>query len=69
VISLRQSPRDLATSVLAIVTLLALRARLGPVIGLVWLTNIVGTANLANALVGGGRYDIARLGMGRSGTS
>jgi hypothetical protein len=55
---------DLATSVLAIVTLLALRARLGLAIALVWLTNIVGFADLVNALIGGVRYDIARLGMG-----
>ena len=55
---------DLATSVLAVVTLLALRARLGFAIVLVWLTNIVGFADLVNALIGGVRYDIARLGMG-----
>ncbi len=55
---------DLATSVLAIVTLVALRARLGLAIALVWLTNIVGLADLVNALIGGVRYDIARLGMG-----
>ncbi len=55
---------DLATSVLAVVTLLALRARLGFAIALVWLTNVVGFVDLANALVGGVRYDIARLGMG-----
>jgi len=44
--------------------LLALRTRLGFAIALVWLTNIVGFADLVNALVGGVRYDIARLGMG-----
>ena len=55
---------DLATSVLAVVTLLALRARLEFAIVLVWLTNIVGFADLVNALIGGVRYDIARLGMG-----
>jgi hypothetical protein len=55
---------DLATSVLAIITLLALRSRLSFAIALVWLTNLVGFADLANALVGGIRYDIARLGMG-----
>jgi len=55
---------DLITSVLAIVTLVALRGRWGFAIALVWLTNIVGTADLANALVGGVRNDIARLGMG-----
>jgi hypothetical protein len=55
---------DLATTVLAVVTLLALRARLGFAIALVWLTNIVGFVDLVNALIGGLRYDIARLGMG-----
>jgi len=55
---------DLATSVLAVVTLIALRGRLGFAIALVWLTNIVGFADLVNALIGGIRYDIARLGMG-----
>ena len=55
---------DLATSVLAVITLLALRARLGFAIALVWVTNVVGFADLANAVIGGVRYDIARLGMG-----
>ena len=55
---------DLATSVLAVVTLLALRSRVGVAIAVVWLTNVVGFVDLANALVGGVRYDIARLGMG-----
>ncbi len=55
---------DLATSVVAIVTLLALRGRLGIAVALVWLTNLIGTADLLNALVGGVRYDVARLGMG-----
>ena len=34
---------DLLTSVLAIITLLALRARLSFAIALVWVTNVVGT--------------------------
>jgi hypothetical protein len=55
---------DLATSVLAVATLIALRSRLGFAIALVWLTNVVGLADLLNALVGGVRYDVARLGMG-----
>jgi uncharacterized membrane protein len=55
---------DLATSVLAVLTLLALRARLGIAIALVWLVNVVGTADLVNALIGGVRYDVSRLGMG-----
>ena len=55
---------DLVTSVLAIVTLVALRRQLGFAIGLVWVTNVVGTLDLVNALVGGVRYDVATLGMG-----
>ena len=55
---------DLVTSLIAVVTLLALRTRLPFAIVLVWLTNLVGLADLANALVGGLRYDVARLGMG-----
>ena len=55
---------DLLTSVLAIITLLALLARSGFAIALVWVTNVVGTLDLLNALVGGVRYDIPRLGMG-----
>jgi hypothetical protein len=55
---------DLVTSVLAVITLIGLRGRWGFAIALVWLTNVVGLADLANALIGGVRYDIARLGMG-----
>ena len=55
---------DLATSILAIVTLVALRGRFGFAIALVWVTNIVGSLDLVNALIGGVRYDIPRLGMG-----
>ena len=55
---------DLVTSVLAVITLVALRGRWGFAIALVWLTNVVGLVDLVNALVGGVRYDIARLGMG-----
>ena len=55
---------DLATSVLAVITLLALRSQLSVAVALVWLTNVVGVADLANALVGGVRNDIPRLGMG-----
>ena len=55
---------DLLTSLLAVITLIAIRARLSFAIALVWLTNIVGTLDLVNALVGGIGSDIARLGMG-----
>jgi len=50
--------------VLAIATLLAFRQNAGFAIGLVWVTNVVGFADLVNALIGGVRYDIATLGMG-----
>ena len=56
--------RPIGATVLAIITLLALRARSGFAIALVWVTNVVGTLDLLNALVGGVRYDIPRLGMG-----
>jgi hypothetical protein len=55
---------DLATTVLAVITLVALRRRLSYAIALVWLTNIVGTVDLLNALVGGITANVATLGMG-----
>src|SRR5258708_16029870 len=55
---------DLLTTVLAVITLVALRARWSVAIGLVWLTNIVGTVDLLNALIGGLRADVATLGLG-----
>ena len=55
---------DLVTSALAVITLLALRARLDFAVALVWLTNIVGTVDLVNALVGGISNNVAALGMG-----
>jgi hypothetical protein len=55
---------DLATTVLAVITLLALRAHLSFAIALVWLTNIVGAVDLLNALVGGIGANIPTLGMG-----
>jgi hypothetical protein len=55
---------DLITSLLAVITLIALRARWSFAIALVWITNVVGTVDLVNALIGGVGNDIARLGMG-----
>jgi len=55
---------DLLTSVLAVATLLLLRARLELAIPAVWVTNIVGGADLLNALIGGIRFDVPHLGMG-----
>jgi hypothetical protein len=55
---------DLATTVLAVITLVALRRRLSFAIALVWITNIVGAVDLLNALVGGITANVATLGMG-----
>ena len=41
---------DLATGVLALVAIIALRSRWSVALALVWLFNIVGTVDLANAL-------------------
>ena len=41
---------DLATGVLALVAMVALRAQWSAALGLVWLFNVVGTVDLANAL-------------------
>ena len=41
---------DLATGVLALVAMVALRAQWSVALGLVWLFNVVGTVDLANAL-------------------
>ena len=55
---------DLATTAVAVITLIALRARFPFAIALVWLTNIVGAVDLLNALVGGISNNVATLGMG-----
>jgi hypothetical protein len=44
---------DLATGVLAILALVALRGKWGAAPGLVWLFNIVGTVDLVNAVFQG----------------
>ncbi len=41
---------DLATGILALVAMVALRAQWSVALGLVWLFNVVGTVDLANAL-------------------
>ena len=41
---------DLATGVLALLAMVALRAQWSVALGLVWLFNVVGTVDLANAL-------------------
>ena len=41
---------DLATGVLALLAIVALRNRWAPALALVWLFNVVGTIDLANAL-------------------
>ena len=55
---------DLATTVLAVLTLIALRARVPFALALVWLTNVVGAVDLLNALIGGISNNIPTLGMG-----
>ncbi len=54
---------DLAASILAFVSLLALRLRWAGALGLVWAFNVVGTVDLANAVGRGVIYDAA-AGMG-----
>ena len=55
---------DLITAGLAIVTLLALRGRWPIAIGLVWLTNIVGFADFANAGIQATRYEAFNYQLG-----
>lgn len=54
---------DLAASILAFVSLLALRRGWAGALGLVWLFNLVGTLDLLNAVGRGVMYDAA-AGMG-----
>ena len=50
---------DLATALLALLALVALRGGWGLALSLVWLFNVVGTLDLANALFQGLRLDAA----------
>ncbi len=56
---------DMATALLALVALVALRTRAGFALGLVWLFLVFATADTANAVVQSLRYDVfdAPLGL------
>src|SRR2546430_476597 len=55
---------DLATGFLALLALMALRARLPGAIALVWLCIIVGTLDTANAIVQSMRYSVFTYALG-----
>jgi hypothetical protein len=55
---------DLATGFLALVALVALRARLPAAIGLAWLCIVVGTLDTANAIVQSMRYGVFMYALG-----
>jgi hypothetical protein len=55
---------DLITSVLALVALAALRARLSWAIGLVWLVVVVGLADTVNAIIQSMRYNVFAHALG-----
>ena len=55
---------DLLAALLALVAMLALRARLSIAIALVWIFNLEGTVDLLNALYGGLQVDAPNLPAG-----
>jgi hypothetical protein len=55
---------DLVTASLALMALVALRARLGFAIGLVWLCLVVGMVDTVNAVVQSVRYDVFSHALG-----
>ena len=55
---------DLATAVLALVALVALRARIGGAIALVWLCVIVGMLDTVNAIIQSIRYSVFTYALG-----
>ena len=55
---------DMATALLAIVALVALRLRLGPALGLVWLFLVVATLDTGNAIVQSIRFDVFTYPLG-----
>ena len=55
---------DLATAILALAALIALRARLRGAFALVWLCVIVGTLDTANAIVQSMRYSVFTYPLG-----
>ena len=52
---------DLATAVLALLALIALRAKLSGAIALVWLCVVVGMLDTANAIIQSTRYTCSRI--------
>ena len=55
---------DMATALLALIALVALRSRVGFAIGLVWLFLLVATADTVNAVVQSLRYDVFSAPLG-----
>jgi hypothetical protein len=55
---------DMATAFLAIVALVALRLRLGPATGVVWLFLVVATLDTGNAIVQSIRFDVFTYSLG-----
>jgi len=55
---------DMATAVLALLALVALRARMPAAIGLVWLFLVVGTADTANAVIQSIRFNVFSYALG-----
>jgi len=55
---------DMATAFLALLTLVALRARFSGAIALVWLVIIVGTLDTVNAIIQSVRYDVFSYALG-----
>lgn len=55
---------DLATSVLALAALAALRARLSGAIALVWIVVVVGLADTINAIIQSMRYNVFTQALG-----
>jgi hypothetical protein len=55
---------DIATAVLALVALIALRSRLSGAIALVWLCLVVGTLDTVNAIIQSVRYGVTAYPLG-----
>jgi hypothetical protein len=55
---------DMATALLALLALVALRARMSAAIGLVWLFLVVGTADTANAVIQSIRFNVFSYALG-----
>jgi len=55
---------DMATAVLALVALVALRLRLSAAIPLVWLFLVIGALDTVNAIIQSMRFSVFRFGLG-----